>query len=172
MVSLYVHLQGALVLTDHDLYVPALAALRSALEHYVQDHLLFLGNRYKAVVQDVTDDTFAEWQQAIAESREDFKGILDVKRLDHDRVEVVRSGPHYTGGNQGPEAPGLSIYTASCSIATTRSPVEGRHRSSSAGGHTRRMRTTAGRHRQRRHGDGNEFYTERELAVSRSTTAS
>src|SRR3989442_1074628 len=48
--SLYVYLQGVLALTDHDLYIPALSTLRSALEHYVQDHLLFLGNRYNAIV--------------------------------------------------------------------------------------------------------------------------
>lgn len=108
--SLHIHLQGALVLLDHDLYIPAFTTLRAALEHHVQDHLLFLGNRFKATAQDVSDETLAEWQQAIAEGREDFKGILAVRRLDHDRVEVVRSGPHYTGGDQGPEAPGLSIY--------------------------------------------------------------
>ena len=108
--SLHVYLQSALSLLDDDFYMPAFTTLRAALEHHVQDHLLFLGNRYKAAAQDVSDETLAEWQQAIAEGREDFKGILAVRRVGGDRVEVVRSGPHYTGGDQGPGAPGLSIY--------------------------------------------------------------
>jgi hypothetical protein len=58
--SLHVYLQGALGLLDHDVYQPALATLRSALEHYVQDHLLFLGNRYRAIVRDVSDETLAD----------------------------------------------------------------------------------------------------------------
>lgn len=108
--SLHVYLQGALALLDHDLYLPALVTIRSALEHHVQDHLLFLGNRYKAIVRDVTDETLAEWQQAIADGREDFHGILEARRVDADRVQVVRSGPHFTGQGRGLDAPGLSIY--------------------------------------------------------------
>ncbi len=108
--SLHLYLQGALALLDHDLYLPAFTIVRSALEHYVQDHLLFLGNRYKATAEGVTDETLAEWQQAIAEGRDDFKGILEVKRVDADRVQVTRSGPHFTGQGQGLDAPGLSIY--------------------------------------------------------------
>lgn len=61
------HLRGALLLVDDDLYAQAFAVLRSALEHHVQDHLLFLGNRFKAVQEGVTDETLAEWQKAIAE---------------------------------------------------------------------------------------------------------
>lgn len=108
--SLHTYLQGALALVELNLYMPAFATLRSALEHHVQDHLLFLGNRYTATVRDVPDETLAEWQQAIEEGREDFAGILEVRRVGRDRAEVVRSGPHYTGGGMGPDAPGLSIY--------------------------------------------------------------
>lgn len=107
--SMHLYLQGALQLLDHDLYLPALAALRSALEHYVQDHLLFLGDRYKATAQ-YSEETFSEWREAINERREGFEGVLDIRRVDRDRVEVVRSGPHFTGQGQGPGAPGLSIY--------------------------------------------------------------
>lgn len=108
--SLQTYLQGALAEVDHDLYMPAFANLRTALEHHVQDHLLFLGNRYKAKVSDVSDETLADWLRAIEEGRKDFAGILEVRRVGRDQAEVVRSGPHYTGGEQSLGAPGLSIY--------------------------------------------------------------
>ncbi|MDP9201133.1 MAG: hypothetical protein M3P26_04270 [Gemmatimonadota bacterium] len=108
--SLHTYLQGVLVELDHDLYLPAFANLRTALEHHVQDHLLFLGNRYRAIVSDVSDETFAEWQSAIDEKRRDFAGIVELRHVGPSQVEVIRSGPHYTGGEQGLGAPGLSIY--------------------------------------------------------------
>jgi hypothetical protein len=80
MESLHMYLSGALSLIALDLYMPAFAVVRSALEHHVQDHLLFLGNRFKVVVRHASDEKFEEWQQAIAEDREDFAGILEVRR--------------------------------------------------------------------------------------------
>jgi len=109
--SLHTYLSGALLELDHDLYMPAFANLRTALEHHVQDHLLFLANRYKRpIFTGVSDETFVDWENAIEEGREEFANVLNVRRLKGGKVEVVRSGPHYVGGEQGLGAPGLSIY--------------------------------------------------------------
>jgi hypothetical protein len=108
--ALHGYLRGALALVANDLYPPAFAVLRSALEHHAQDHLLFLGNRYRATVRDVSDETLEEWKRAIEEGREHFAAILDVRRVGRNRAEIVRSGVHFTGGEQGPDAPALSIY--------------------------------------------------------------
>ncbi len=108
--SLSLYLQGTLALVERDLYMPAFAVLRSALEHHVQDHLLFLGSRYTATIKDVSDETLAEWQQAIADGRDDFAAVLEVRRKGKTGAEIVRSGPHFTGEAQGPGAPSLSVY--------------------------------------------------------------
>ena len=108
--SLGLYLRGALALVQLDMYLPALAVLRSALEHHVQDHLLFLGSRYTVTIKDVSEETFAEWQRAVEEGREDFSAVLEVRRKGKTDAEIVRSGPHFKGEAQGPGAPGLSVY--------------------------------------------------------------
>jgi hypothetical protein len=109
---LHTYLSAALLEVDHDLYMPAFVNLRTALEHHVQDHLLFLANRYKPpVLTGVSDDTLADWQNAIEEGREGFASVLQVQRVGRGtKVEVIRSGPHYVGGEQGLDAPALSVY--------------------------------------------------------------
>jgi hypothetical protein len=108
--SLHMYLAGALALTEQDLYMPTFGLLRSALEHHVQDHLLFLANRYKVTIEDVSDDKLRDWQAAIDEGRAGFEDILEVRRVGQDTAEVVRSGPHFTEGGKGPDAPSLSSY--------------------------------------------------------------
>jgi len=62
--------------------MPAFANLRAALEHHVQDHLLFLANRYKLPSSLASsDETFADWENAIDEGREEFANVLNVRRL-------------------------------------------------------------------------------------------
>src|SRR5438477_8527333 len=56
--SLGEYLSAALSLAMANSYMPALALLRSALEHQLVDQLLFLGRRYKREVLDVTRTDF------------------------------------------------------------------------------------------------------------------
>jgi hypothetical protein len=71
LASLHLYLCGALALVSHDLYMPAFAVLRSALEHHVQDHLLFLGNRFTALIKEVSEETLNEWTKGMEEGREE-----------------------------------------------------------------------------------------------------
>lgn len=107
--SLHVHLRGALALFGGHLYPSAFAVLRTALEHHVVDHLLFLGNRYKRTVANVTDETLAEWQAALRGGTA-APDVLEVRRVGRDGAEIIRSGVHYEEGPKGPDAPGLSFY--------------------------------------------------------------
>lgn len=43
--SLAAYLRAVIQLTEADLYAPAFATLRSAMEHYLVDQLVFLGRR-------------------------------------------------------------------------------------------------------------------------------
>jgi hypothetical protein len=101
--SLHTYLEGALVLASRDLYMESFAVLRSAMEHHIQDLLLFRANRYLAPVLDVSDETLDEWEQAIAERQEEFAGILEIRR-NRRGAQVVRTGPHFTGQGVGPDA--------------------------------------------------------------------
>src|SRR5206468_9428903 len=71
-----------------------------------------LAKRYKPpVLTGVSDETLGDWQKAIEEGREGFASVLQVQRVGQGtKVKVVRSGPHYVGGEQGLDAPALSIY--------------------------------------------------------------
>jgi hypothetical protein len=108
--ALHVYLLGAFALIRQDLYLPAFTALRSAIEHLAQDHLLFLGNRYRAILEGVSDEALNEWQRGMSQGQDECASVLQLRRVGRDRVEVIRSGPHYQGGDQGPDAPALSIY--------------------------------------------------------------
>jgi hypothetical protein len=53
--SLARYLDSAVGLAERSSYGPALALIRSALEHHYFDRLLFLGNRYLSVAKDVDE---------------------------------------------------------------------------------------------------------------------
>jgi hypothetical protein len=57
------HLRAAIMLTRSDLYAPAFGCLRIALEHMLVDHLVFLGRRVVQIIDDITEDTWAEWNR-------------------------------------------------------------------------------------------------------------
>src|SRR5437773_2302529 len=61
--SLEAYLSAALSLAIAGSYMPALALLRSALEHQLVDQLLFLGRRYKRVIIDMRHTDFNTWHQ-------------------------------------------------------------------------------------------------------------
>src|SRR5205823_14840295 len=61
--SLGEYLSAALSLATANSYMPALALLRSALEHQLVDQLLFLGRRYTREIFDVKRTDFNTWHQ-------------------------------------------------------------------------------------------------------------
>ncbi len=113
--SLETYLSAALSLAIAGLYMPALALLRSALEHQLVDQLLFLARRYKRVITDVKradfDVSYQDWMslkpgtETITRLRWISNAVAPVGT-----VEVVRTGIHTQGGKKGPFARALSIY--------------------------------------------------------------
>ena len=87
------HLIGVRELSDNRLYPSAFALLRTALEHHLIDHLVFLSNRYVQIFDNVSDD---QWNRLIA----DFDaGVPEARtiverptRSNRGRVTVVREG--------------------------------------------------------------------------------
>jgi len=109
--SLVLYIDAAVRLAAEDLYAPAFALLRTALEHQALDHLYFLSTRYKVVFRDVSEQRLAEWREQAARREPGTEDIITIERVGK-KVEVVRSGPHFTGGPRGVDAPSLSRYFA------------------------------------------------------------
>lgn len=107
--SLALHLTAAIVLTENALYPPAFSVLRTVLEHQALDHLCFLAARYKVVYRNAADRPLAEWQEQARRREPGTEDIIKIERKGKD-VEVIRSGPHFTGGPRGVDAPSLSRY--------------------------------------------------------------
>jgi hypothetical protein len=107
--SLALHLTAVLRLTEQALYPSAFSVTRTVLEHQVLDHLYFLSARYKVLYRNISDETLADWQTQAAQRHPGTEDIISIERQGGN-VEVIRSGPHFTGGLRGPGAPSLSRY--------------------------------------------------------------
>jgi hypothetical protein len=107
--SLGNYLGGCLVLVKQHLYPQAFALLRAALEHQVIDLLLFLGKRYVQEFKSVDDGTWEAWQKARQQKEEWTLDIADWRRSGS-KVWITRTGPHLSGGAQGPRALSVSQY--------------------------------------------------------------
>jgi len=88
--SLADYLNAAILLTRADAYAPAFANLRTALEHVLVDHLIFLGQRYIQIIIGVDAATWADWQRQRS-SGEAFTQALDWRRR-RDTVEITYEG--------------------------------------------------------------------------------
>jgi hypothetical protein len=113
--SLGEYLSAALSLAMANSYMPALALLRSALEHQLVDQLLFLGRRYKREIFDVKRTDFNTWHQDWTSRKPGTETITRLRWASKatapiGTVEVVRTGVHQEGGKTGPFARALSIY--------------------------------------------------------------
>jgi hypothetical protein len=89
--SLAAYLEAAVLLTRADLYAPAFANLRSALEQVLVDRLVFLGRRYIQVIHGVNETTWTEWerQRTMGEA---FTTVVDWKRTRNGIVEITHEG--------------------------------------------------------------------------------
>lgn len=113
--SLETYLAAALNLAIANSYMPALALLRSALEHQLVDQLLFLARRYKWFNFEVARLDFDVWYQDWKSGKPGTETITSLKRTSKatapfGTVEVVRTGMHMEGGKKGRNARALSIY--------------------------------------------------------------
>jgi hypothetical protein len=113
--SLEGYLSAALTLAMAGSYMPALALLRSGLEHQMVDQLLFLGRRYKGVIKEVKRTDFDVWYQNWKSRKPGTETITRLRWLGKGRapmgkVELVRTGIHQQGGKTGRFARALSIY--------------------------------------------------------------
>jgi hypothetical protein len=97
--ALGMQLDAALVLTERDSYGPAFGLLRTALEHWCVDRLVFLGRRILQVHRNVSEETWRNWCDARARGDDWTKSIADWRRSPSDgRVEVERVGLNSTDG--------------------------------------------------------------------------
>ncbi len=101
--SLSRYLTVALSAVRADLYPPAFAMLRSALEHTLIDHLVFLGRRYIRVFEQVDEATWADWQQR-RDNGTDFHAVVSWNRTSKGRVEIT-----FEGLRSEPDADGRTI---------------------------------------------------------------
>ena len=90
--SLGLHLDGAVTTMRSQLYEPAFAVLRSALEHLVVDWLVFQGTSYVRRIPRVAPETWAQWQEARARGEDWTKQIRDWNRTKQGDVRIVFEG--------------------------------------------------------------------------------
>jgi hypothetical protein len=107
--ALRLYLDAAITLVRSDLYPPAFALLRAALEHQIIDTLVFLARRYVHVVQPVDEVTWRQWQADRAAGADWAADIVEWQRQ-KTRVTIVRSGPHASDTKPGPRTASVSMY--------------------------------------------------------------
>lgn len=98
--SLALTLRATQDLVAQDLYAPALALCRVALEHHVIDALIMLGSTYVQRFKSVSEERFEEWEAERAAGHPDFEGIVSLARNKKGDVRVVRKGLRSDSGDQ------------------------------------------------------------------------
>jgi hypothetical protein len=83
-----------------DLYAPALALCRVALEHHVIDMLIMLGRTYVQRFKSVSEERFGEWEAAQAAGDPAYDGIVSMTRTRKGDVRLVREGLRSDTGDQ------------------------------------------------------------------------
>src|SRR6266567_344579 len=102
------YLRGAMLLAQADLYAPAFASLRTALEQTLVDRLVFLGRRYIQVVEGVDESTWAEWERRRS-TGEAFTTVVNWTRTKKGRVEITHEGLR-SNSTEGEDGYLLSIH--------------------------------------------------------------
>jgi hypothetical protein len=89
--SLAITTESAVVCAHQDIYGPAFALLRSALEQTLVDKLVFLGRRHVQILKGVTND---QWQmlQAERDSGTAWNDVTHWQRYKNGDVRIVREG--------------------------------------------------------------------------------
>lgn len=98
--NLALTLRSALDLMARDLYAPALALCRVALEHQVIDTLIMLGGTYIQRFKSVSDERFADWEAQRAAGDPAYAGIVSMTRTRKGDVRIVREGLRSDSGDQ------------------------------------------------------------------------
>jgi hypothetical protein len=86
-----VTLRSALALTFQDVYGPAFALLRTALEQVLVDKLVFLGRRVVRIISDVEDEVWERWQHERA-TGQGWQDVTDWRRSKKKTVTIIREG--------------------------------------------------------------------------------
>jgi hypothetical protein len=92
--SLGTYIGSALADAERDAYAPALALMRSAMEHVFIDKLVFLGQRYVQIFRYMDEETWAKWQQAREAGEAWTLDITKWSRTRKGEVRVTREGLH------------------------------------------------------------------------------
>jgi hypothetical protein len=109
--SMLNYLQPAVELAEAAWYEAAFATCRAALEHHFVDTLLFLADRYRRKLPDVTAEEYKRLRASRAAREPGTEDIIDLNYDATNRVlSIVRSGIHVRGGERGPDAMSLSVY--------------------------------------------------------------
>ncbi len=98
--SLALHLSAALTLAQQDLYGPALAIVRTCLEHCLLDSLVFLGTCYVQIHRGVDEARWQEMQAARERGDEWTTSIRQWNRTRRGDVYVYHEGLHTRGQSQ------------------------------------------------------------------------
>lgn len=89
--SLAITLESAATLCERDVYAPAFALLRTALEQTLVDKLVFSGRRHVRVFTGVTEEAWQTLQQERASGAK-WQGVTEWSRSRKGRVRIVREG--------------------------------------------------------------------------------
>lgn len=100
-----IYLDAGFNSAESNLYPPAFAMLRAALEHHLFDRLLFLADRFEQDYQGVSEATWEQWQR----NRPDKVLEWEWTPGKDGTVHVVWQGP-YVMGAQAEDTYPLSIY--------------------------------------------------------------
>lgn len=103
------YLRSAIDLEGQNQYLPALAILRTALEHQLTDRLLFLATRYKQVFHEVPKRVYQQWLRDMKRRKQGTEDIIQLK-WNSGTMIVIRSGPHESDGRKRVRRPSISIY--------------------------------------------------------------
>jgi hypothetical protein len=85
------HLAGARLLVEPQFYASAFVLVRTALEHYVLDHLLFLGRRHVQVFQGVDDHEYEKLVEAVGSKEMEWARAIDVVKRTKNGVRLIRN---------------------------------------------------------------------------------
>jgi hypothetical protein len=98
--SLALHLSAGLTLTRQDHYGPALAIVRTSLEHCLLDSLVFLGTRYVQIHRGVDETRWRDMQAARERGEEWTATIRQWTRTRKGDVYIYREGLHLQGQDE------------------------------------------------------------------------
>lgn len=107
--SLSMHLDSAVEVARQLRYPPALALIRTSLEHCVVDWLVFLGRTLIQRFARIDDATWSEWRSARAAGEDWTRTIREWTRTRNGEVRIVREGVFSEPDESGSRSQ-ISVY--------------------------------------------------------------